>query len=64
MNKANNFHRVAESLHKITGTEQRIISAYYLHLNGLCEECQNLTIKDSLIKLLEEFSLIQKSIRS
>ena len=38
MTKANNFHQVAESVHKITGTEQRIISAYQLHLNGLCEE--------------------------
>ena len=38
MTKANNFHQVAESVHKITGTGQRIISAYQLHLNGLCEE--------------------------
>lgn len=46
-------NQVAENLHKMTGTEQRITSAYHPQTNGLCER-QNRTIKDSLIKVLEE----------
>ena len=47
-------NQVGESLHKMTGT--KITSAYHPQSNGL-SECQNFTIKDSLIKVLEEFSL-------
>ena len=46
-------NEVSENLHEITGTEQRITSAYHLQSNGLCER-QNRTIKDSLVKVLEE----------
>ena len=44
---------VSENLHEMTGTEQRITSAYHPQSNGLCER-QNCTIKDSLVKVLEE----------
>ena len=37
----------------MTGTEQRITSACHPQSNGLCER-QNRTIKDSLVKVLEE----------
>ena len=37
----------------MTGTEQRITSAYHPQSNGLYER-QNRTIKDSLVKVLEE----------
>ena len=37
----------------MTGTEQRVTSAYHPQLNGLRER-QNRTIKDSLVKILEE----------
>ena len=47
-------NQVAESLHKMTRIEQKITSTYYPKSNGLCEG-QNRTIKDSLIKLLEQF---------
>ena len=46
-------NEVSENLHKMTGTEQRITSAYHPQSNGLCER-QNRTIKDSLVKVLEE----------
>ena len=46
-------NQVSENLHEMTGTEQRITSAYHPQSNGLCER-QNCTIKDSLVKVLEE----------
>ena len=46
-------NEVSENLHEMTGTEQRITSSYYPQSNGLCER-QNGTIKDSLVKVLEE----------
>ena len=46
-------NQVAESLHKIAGTEQKITSAHHPQSNGLCER-QNRTIKDTLIKVMEE----------
>ena len=53
---------IKSSLLKMTGTEQKITSVYHPQSNVLCER-QNRTIKDSLMKVLEEFSLIQKNIR-
>ena len=46
-------NEVSENLNKMTGTEQRITSACHPQSNGLCER-QNRTIKDSLVKILEE----------
>ena len=46
-------NEVSENLHEMTGTEQRITSAYHAQSNGLCER-QNRTIKNFLIKILEE----------
>ena len=46
-------NEVSENLHEVTGTEQRITSAYHPQSNGLCE-CRNRTIKDSLVNVLEE----------
>ena len=46
-------NEVSKNLHEMTGTEQRVTSAYHPQSNGFCE-CQNRSIKDSLVKLLEE----------
>ena len=47
------MNKVCESLHKMTGTEQRMPSSYHPQSNGLCEQ-QNRTIKDALVKVLDE----------
>lgn len=46
-------NEVSENLHRMTGTEQRVTSAYHPQSNGLCER-QNRTIKESLVKVLDE----------
>ena len=47
------MNEVSENLHEMTGTGQRVTSAYHPQSNGLCER-QNRTIKDSLVKILEK----------
>ena len=42
---------VSDALLELTGTDQRVTSAYHPQSNGLCER-QNRTIKDSLVKVL------------
>ena len=44
---------VSNKLLEMTGTEQRVTSTYHPQSTGLCER-QNRTIKDSLVKILEE----------
>ena len=44
-------NEVSSTLHKMTGVNQRVTSAYHPQANGLCER-QNRLIKDSLIKVL------------
>ena len=44
-------HRVNTELNKLTGVEQRVISAHYPELNGLIER-RNKTMKTSLVKVL------------
>ena len=46
-------NQVSDALLELTGTDQRVTSAYHPQANGLCER-QNRTIKDTLIKVLEE----------
>ena len=46
-------NEVSDALLELTGTDQRVTSAYHPQSNGLCER-QKRTIKDSLVKLLEE----------
>ena len=48
-------NKVSTKLHSLTGTEQRLTSAYHPQTNGLVD-CQNRTIKDSLIKCLKDIS--------
>lgn len=46
------LNEVSKKLHRLTGTKQRITSAYHLQANGLVER-QNKTIQGSLLKVLE-----------
>ena len=47
------LNQVCHELHKLTVAEQRVTSAYHPQANGLVE-CQNWTIKNSLVKVLED----------
>lgn len=44
-------NQVSEELHKLTGTKQKVTSAYHSQANGLAER-QNRTIKNQLLKVL------------
>ena len=46
-------NEVCKQLHELTGVEQRVASAYLPQANGLVER-QNRTIKNSLVKVLED----------
>lgn len=46
-------NKVSEELHKLTGTEQRITSAYHPQANGLVER-ENQAIKKPFLKVLRE----------
>ena len=43
----------SDELHRLTGVKQRVTSAYHPQSNGLVER-QNRTIKNSLIKILDD----------
>lgn len=45
-------NHVSETLHELTGVKQKVTSAYHPQANGLVER-QNRTIKDKLLKILE-----------
>ena len=44
---------VSTNLHELTGVEQRVTSAYHPQSNGLVER-ENRTIKNALVKVLDE----------
>ena len=46
-------NEVADELHLMTGTQQRVTSPYHPQNNGLVE-CQNRTIKKALFKVLDQ----------
>ena len=56
-------NEVSSKLHKMTGVNQCVTSAYHPQANGLCER-QNRLIKDSLVKVLngkpEELALCHR----
>ena len=47
------MNEVADERHLMTGTQQRVISTYHLQSNGLIEH-QNRTIKNTLVKVLDQ----------
>ena len=47
------MNEVADERHLMTGTQQRVISAYHPQSNGLIEH-QNRTIKNTLVKVLDQ----------
>ena len=47
------MNEVVDELHLMTGTQQRVTSAYYPQSNGLGEN-QNRIIKNTLVKVLDQ----------
>ena len=47
------MNEVADERHLMTGTQQRVISTYHPQSNGLIEH-QNRTIKNTLVKVLDQ----------